>query len=110
MSKKLTGIDQRIGKWAFNTRLDHRKRGHRLNIPRKFLFKLMKEANGTPCIYCNTVMSLNNPDEMARPSLDIINPLMPLIKDNVQICCRQCNSNKGSMSHEVFIAEMEASK
>lgn len=91
-------------KWAERVRYNHEKRGYvfedEVTIPA--LNQLMKQSLNTPCVYCGRNLDFEN-EEKYLPSLDIINPKLPVTLGNIQIICRNCNSLKGRMSHTKFL-------
>lgn len=99
-----------VEEWAEWTKEDHIKRGYDLsNIKTSFLIELNESHIGEPCIYCGRKMNLDNP-KLYKPTLDIVNPKLPVNEGNLQIICKQCNSLKKQMSHIQFKIFMQTGK
>lgn len=94
----------RIYRWAENTFFDHKKRGFKFeeDVTILKLRELMRKNLGKQCIYCGKILSFDN-EEKYRPTLDVINPKLPLTMDNFQIITKQCNTMKQQMNHRQFI-------
>lgn len=67
--------------------------GKKMDYPNENLITMLKERDKT-CFYCNREFDLSSPKSKGYPSLDHINPELPLIEVNSVICCKYCNSSK----------------
>lgn len=66
----------------------------------------LHQAVGRLCPYCERRM-LDRGCQARSPSRDHKIPLSRgglHTRSNIQICCRQCNEEKGSLTHEEFLA------
>lgn len=74
---------------------------------------LLRAALGTPCLYCRTVLTLENVglDHMTPIGQDLRTNKAENVDarrvadawDNLQLICRSCNAVKGDMTHLEFI-------
>jgi hypothetical protein len=79
-------------------------------------FKLARFI-GQPCPYCGVPMGSGEPTLPSRdhkiPVSRVNHPFAPLggafllARENIHICCRGCNSDKGSLDHEEYLAVLQ---
>lgn len=103
--------------WAKGSIAGHRKMGYEINIDIDFLSDLA--AHTKYCFYCDWELEWDEliydaekrtyyKNEKGKytnknPTVDRLNNEKCLNKDNIVICCKQCNSSKRQMTFHEFI-------
>lgn len=75
---------------------------NRWNIP-DLLEKAVRKRD-RECIYCGIALYSENPVQGRRPSWEhIINDASITTIENIALCCRSCNSSKGSKTLAIWL-------
>lgn len=89
--------------WAIATINSHKARGHQVELTTDELETLARET--TNCFYCDKKLKFvrYSGHSMASPSLDRLDNGLNICRENIAICCRQCNSSKLNRTLNEFI-------
>lgn len=75
---------------------------NRWNIPD--LLEQAVRKRDRECIYCGITLSYENPVKVRRPSWEhILNDATIITIENIALCCRSCNSSKGSKTLAIWL-------
>ncbi len=98
-----TRVKQKLTYLVSNMKTRTEKLDKVMLVTKENLLDLVSTSYGTPCKYCQTQLTYKN------YVCDHIYPLSrggESEKDNLQIICKRCNTQKGPMLEEEFIALM----
>lgn len=74
---------------------------NRWNIP-AWLEKEVRERDRT-CVYCGVAFAANAPHAQRSSWEHVINDAKIVTRENIALCCRACNSSKGTQDLTVWL-------
>lgn len=94
-------LKDRVTRWAYSTRTQHKSRGCTINFSVNDLVELA--ISNPTCYYCNDLLSwYNNTTKDNSPTLERLNNDKYLFMDNIAIACHLCNRTKGIRDFNEF--------